>query len=73
MFKLDFFVSLDNDQLGARLLYFTIRPLHCCTCSSTCAQVESELVEPILSLNLCTEWPLTERTIPDAASMRLAS
>ena len=26
-----------------------------------------------LSLNLCTERPLTERTIPDVASMQLAS
>jgi len=25
-------ISLDNDQLEAHLLYFTIRPLHSSTC-----------------------------------------
>ena len=87
-------ISLDNDQLDAHLLYFTIRPLQSSTCfehymliirRSNCIDAASGIVisvsgRPVhrlrenwlnqFSLNLCTGRPLTERTIPDAASIQ---
>jgi hypothetical protein len=72
-------ISLDNDQLDAHLLYFTISPLQSSTCFKhymliirrlNCIHAASGIV--ILSKwpsghNICTGRPLTERTIPDAA------
>ena len=96
LFRLWYYISLDNDKLDAHLLCFTIRPLHSSTCfehymliirrlialtqhlvsSSQSVAVQCtgwERTALQFSLNLCTERPLTERTIPDAASMQLAS
>ena len=85
-------ISLDNDQLDAHLLYFTIRPLQSSTCFEhymliirrvNCTDAASGIVLSVggrsvyklreFSLNLFTERQLTERTIPDAASMQLTS
>jgi hypothetical protein len=86
-------ISLDNEQLVAHLLCFTIRPLQSCTCFEhymliimrlNCIDAASGIVSQSVavrctgwertalqfSLNLCTGWPLTERTIPDAASIQ---
>ena len=40
---------------------------------ANCIDAASGIVLSERTLNLCTELPLTERTIPDAASMQLAS
>ena len=87
------YVILDNDQLDAHLLYFTVRPLQSSTCfehyvliirKRNCIDAASGIVtlskwlfgaqvEREFSLKLRTERPLTERTIPYAASMQLTS
>ena len=54
------FTILDNEKRDAHLLYFTLYLLH----SSTYSFAEQ------FSLNLCTGRPLTELTIPDAASVK---
>ena len=86
-------IILDNDQLEAQLLYFTIsllNPLHVssiiCSSSGGWIVLMQHLVSSSqsvairctgwertaeqFSLNLCTGWPLTGRTIPDAASIQ---
>ena len=82
-------ISVDNGQLDAHMLYFTIRSLQSSTCFEhymliirrlNCIDAASCIVlsvsgRPVrrlreFSLNLCTGWPLTERMIPNAASIQ---
>ena len=77
-------IGLDNDQLDAHLLYFTIRPLQLSTCFEHYMLIISMLncIDATFGIfllvsglpvhrfrDLCTGRPLTERTIPDAASI----
>jgi len=73
-------LSLDNDQIDAHLLYFTVRPLQSSTRISNirrlnCIGAASGIVfsfsgRLLQRCNLCTGRPLTERTIPDSASIQ---
>ena len=76
-------VSLDNDQLDAYLLYFTISPLQSSTCFEhsmlnirrlNCIDAASGIVLSVSGrpVHLCTGRSLTERTIPDAASIQFS-
>ena len=84
-------ISLENDQLDAHLIYFTIRLLYSSPCfqhymfiirrlncidaaSGIFISVSGRLVHRLrdFSLNLCTGRPLTERKIPDAASIHFS-
>ena len=85
LFTVHLSISLDNDQPDAHLLYFTIRPIQYSTCFEhymliirrlNCIDAASDIVLSVsgqveFSLNRCTGRPLTERTIPDAASIKL--
>ena len=73
-------VNLDSDQLDAHLLYFTIRPLQSSKCFEhymliirrlNCIDVASGIVLSVSDrpVHRLRELPLTERTIPDAASI----
>ena len=78
-------IILDNDQLDTHLIYFTIRSLQSSTCfdhymliirSLNCINAASVIILSVsdlpvhkFSLNLRTGRPLTDRTIPDAASI----
>ena len=76
-------ISLDNDQLDAHLLYSTILPLQSSTCFDhymliirrfNCIDAVSGIVlcqwPSGAKVNLCSGRQLTERTIPDAASIQ---
>jgi len=77
-------IGLDNDQLDAHLLYFTIHPLQSSICFKHCVLILRRLncidaasgivlsvsCRPVHRLMTCTRRPLTERTIPDAASIQ---
>ena len=89
-------IRLDNDQLDAQLLYFTIHPLQSSTCFEhymliirrlnalmqhlvSSLSVSGRSVRRLRqncsaqsSLNLCTGRPVTERTLPDVASIKLS-
>jgi len=86
IFKTFYLISLDNDQLDAQLLYFyntstkipyMFRALYAHHQEVNCIDTSPGIIlsvsgHPVHRLRekLCTGWTLTERTIPDAASVQ---
>ena len=75
--KLNVRVGLDNDQLDAHLLYFTIRPLQSSTCFDHYMLIIRRLncfdaASDIVTLSKCPSGAQVEKevTIPDAASIQ---